>query len=74
MIDLNTGDIQQWLRLEGQVRELFDVAVIPGVRCPMGVSPQSREFATTISRVEEFGALYAAEPQPRLAAKTASAA
>jgi hypothetical protein len=40
----------------------------------MGVSPQSREFATTISRVEEFGALYAAEPQPRLAAKTASAA
>jgi uncharacterized protein (TIGR03032 family) len=74
VIDLNTGDIQQWLRLEGQVRELFDVAVIPGVRCPMGVSPQSREFATTISRVEEFGTLYGDQSQPRLAAKTATAA
>lgn len=55
VIDLNTGDVQHWLRLEGQVRELFDVAVIEGVRCPMAVSPQSREFATTITRVEELG-------------------
>jgi uncharacterized protein (TIGR03032 family) len=48
IIDLNTGNVQQWLRLEGQVRELFDVAIIPGVRCPMGVSPQSREFAARL--------------------------
>jgi len=69
VIDLNTGNVQQWLRLEGQVRELFDVAVIPGVRCPMGVSPQSREFATTISRVDEFGSLDgAAEATPRATA------
>jgi uncharacterized protein (TIGR03032 family) len=73
VIDLNTGDVQQWLRLEGQVRELFDVAVLPGVRCPMGVSPQSREFATTISRVEEFGSLDGVgEPPPVLARASAA--
>lgn len=57
MIDLRTGDVLQWLRLEGLVRELFDVAVIPGARCPMAVSPQSQEFASTVTRVEEFGPL-----------------
>ena len=57
IIDLRTGDVLQWLRLEGLVRELFDVAVIPGVRCPMAVSPQAPEFATTVTRVEEFGKL-----------------
>jgi uncharacterized protein (TIGR03032 family) len=71
VIDLNTGDVQQWLRLEGQVRELFDVAVIPGVRCPMGVSPQSREFATTISKVEEFGSLTPTSDQPPARASAA---
>ena len=37
MIDLRTGDCVEWLRLEGQVSELYDVAVLPGVTRPMGV-------------------------------------
>jgi hypothetical protein len=49
--------VLQWLRLEGLVRELFDVTVIPGVRCPMAVSPQAPEFASTVTRVEQFGSL-----------------
>ena len=57
IIDLRTGDVLQWLRLEGLVRELFDVAVIPGVRCPMAISPQSQEFSSTVTRVDEFGPL-----------------
>ncbi len=39
------------------MRELFDVAVIPGVRCPMAASPQSPEFPTTVARAEQFGSL-----------------
>lgn len=68
--------MQQWLRLEGQVRELFDVAVISGVRCPMAVSPHSPEFATTISRVEDFGSLEGASeaPAPQKTLRTATAA
>jgi hypothetical protein len=31
---MRTGDIVQWIRLEGAVTELFDVAVLPGVRRP----------------------------------------
>jgi Domain of unknown function (DUF4915) len=34
VIDINSGDTVEWLRIEGVVRELFDVAVLPGVRNP----------------------------------------
>src|SRR5690606_23004651 len=34
IVDTRTGDIVQWIRLTGEVRELFDVFVLPGVRCP----------------------------------------
>lgn len=34
VINLASGDIVEWIRLEGAVTELFDVAVIPGVRRP----------------------------------------
>lgn len=32
VIDLNTGDVAHWLNLAGPVDELFDVAVLPGVK------------------------------------------
>jgi uncharacterized protein (TIGR03032 family) len=57
VIDLRSGDVLQWIRLEGLVRELFDVAVIPGVRCPMAIGPQSPEFATAVTAVDSYGTL-----------------
>ena len=57
VIDLRNGDVLQWIRLEGFVRELFDVAVVPGVYCPMAIGPQSQEFATTVTAVDSYGAL-----------------
>lgn len=57
VIDLRTGDVLQWIRLEGVVRELFDVAILPGVRCPMAIGPHSQEFSTTVTRVESYGSL-----------------
>jgi hypothetical protein len=35
MINLDTGTTDHWLRLEGVVRELYDVIALPGVRRPM---------------------------------------
>jgi uncharacterized protein (TIGR03032 family) len=32
VIDLNSGDIVQWIRLDGGVSEMFDISVLPGVR------------------------------------------
>jgi uncharacterized protein (TIGR03032 family) len=34
VIDLNTGDVAHWLRIEGVVEELYDVVVLPGVARP----------------------------------------
>ncbi len=45
VIDLARGEIAEWLRLEGDVQELFTVELMPGINCPMVVGPQSAEFA-----------------------------
>jgi len=37
VIDLKSGDIVQWIRLEGGVSELFDVCAILGVRRPLAL-------------------------------------
>lgn len=35
IVNLTSGDIVEWIRLEGGISELFDVVVIPGVRWPV---------------------------------------
>lgn len=49
LIDLATGDIIEWLKLEGFSTELFDVAVMPGVTCPMAIGPDTAEFRSAIT-------------------------
>ena len=45
IIDLNTGAIAHWLRLDGTlVTELYDSAVLPGVRQPMAIGFQTKEI------------------------------
>jgi len=52
IINLATGDIVQWIRLEGEVTELFDVCVLPGVRRPMstGILTDDIHRMVTIDR------------------------
>jgi uncharacterized protein (TIGR03032 family) len=49
IVDLRTGDIVEWMRLEGAVTELFDVAVLPGVRCPGATAPSAGELSKLLS-------------------------
>ena len=49
VVNLTSGDIVEWIRMEGQITELFDVAVMPGVKCPMSVAPNGPEIAATIT-------------------------
>ncbi len=49
VIDLRSGDIVHWLRIEGMVEELYDVAVIPGVRQPMALGFKSDEIRRTVT-------------------------
>ena len=45
VIDLNSGGIAHWLRLDGSmVTELYDAVVLPGVRQPMAVGFQTNEI------------------------------
>ncbi|MCX7301351.1 MAG: TIGR03032 family protein, partial [Rhodobacterales bacterium] len=49
VIDLDSGDAVEWVRIEGVVDELFDVAVLPGVRTPSAIGIRSTEIRRVIS-------------------------
>jgi hypothetical protein len=49
VVDLASGSIVEWIKLEGFITELFDVAVLPGVRCPMSIGPETLEIRSTIT-------------------------
>ncbi len=49
VIDLGRRACVDWLRIDGAVAELYDLAVLPGKRCPMAVSPGSSEAASLIT-------------------------
>lgn len=49
VVDTRNGDTVEWLRLEGLVRELFDVAILPGVRNPAMIGFRSTEVQRVIS-------------------------
>lgn len=42
--DLRSGDTVHWLRMDGAVEELYDVAVLPDCRCPMAIGFQTDEI------------------------------
>lgn len=49
VIDLSTGDTVHWLRIEGMVSELYDVAVLPGVKRPMAFGFKTDDIQRTIT-------------------------
>lgn len=51
-IDLRSGDIVHSLRIEGVVTELYDVAVLPGVKQPMAIGFQSDEIRRVVTMGE----------------------
>ncbi len=53
VIDLRSGDAVHWLRVEGMVRELYDVAVLPGVHRPMVLGFKSDEIERIIAVGDE---------------------
>jgi len=44
VVDLRTGDATHWLRIEGVVKELYDVVALPGTRRPMALGFKSDEI------------------------------
>jgi len=49
VFDLTSGDMVHWVRIEGVVRELYDVAVLPGIRRPSAIGFKTDEVKHVIS-------------------------
>ena len=49
VIDLRSGDVVHWLRIEGLVSELYDVVTLPGVKRPMALGFKTDEIQRTIA-------------------------
>lgn len=48
-VDVRSGDTVGWIRLEGVVRELYDIAVLPGIGRPSMLGFKSDEITRVIS-------------------------
>jgi len=49
VIDLRNGDLVDWIRLDGEIAELFDVAILPSSTCPMSLGVDTVEIRNTIT-------------------------
>ncbi|OOZ39141.1 hypothetical protein BOW52_07585 [Solemya elarraichensis gill symbiont] len=49
VIDLNTGAVVHWFRIDGPVAEMYDVAVMPNVICAKSVGPGTAEALALIT-------------------------
>lgn len=49
IVDIRTGDVVHWLRIEGVVSELYDVAPLPGIRRPMALGFVTDEIRRVIT-------------------------
>lgn len=53
VIDLRSGDLAHWLRIEGIVTELFDAILLPGVKRPAAIGFRSDEIRRVLSVGEQ---------------------
>ncbi|WP_417590417.1 TIGR03032 family protein [Parasphingorhabdus sp.] len=49
IVNLQSGNVAHWLRLDGAITELFDICVLPGVRNPITLGPNSQEIRDFIT-------------------------
>ncbi len=49
VIDLTSGQITDWVRIEGVIDELFDVAALPGIRNPSAIGLKGTEISRVLS-------------------------
>ena len=49
IIDTRTGELAHWVRFEGMVTELYDVALLPGVVRPMAFGFRTEEIKQTVA-------------------------
>jgi uncharacterized protein (TIGR03032 family) len=53
VIDLRSGDVAHWVRIEGLVQELYDVVILPGVLRPMALGFKTDEIQRILAVGDE---------------------
>lgn len=48
VIDLEKNNCEQWFRIDGAIGEIYDVAIIPDIKCPMSLGFASPEIKNLI--------------------------
>jgi uncharacterized protein (TIGR03032 family) len=48
VVDLRSGEVVEWFFIDGEIRELFEVVALPGVRRPMALGIVSDEIASSV--------------------------
>lgn len=49
VVDLNSGNIVHQARIEGVIRELYDVAFLPGIKRPLAIGLKNKDISRIIS-------------------------
>jgi hypothetical protein len=49
VIDLASGETAEWLTMKGDIKELYDVVFLPGVRRPSAVGFKTDEIKATVT-------------------------
>ena len=49
VIDLSRRMCAEWFRIDGAVKEIFDVAILEGHACPMSLGPGAPEIITFVT-------------------------
>jgi len=70
IVDLRSGDAVHWLRMDGAVEEMYDVAVLPGCRRPMAIGFMTDEIRRVL-RVPPMALVREAQVTPRMASEDA---
>jgi uncharacterized protein (TIGR03032 family) len=53
VVDTRTGALAHWLDFAGTVRELYDVQVLPGARCPGALGLRTKEIWGVVTHEED---------------------
>jgi uncharacterized protein (TIGR03032 family) len=54
IVSLDNGDVLHWARFEGDINEIFDVCILPGVRNPMLVGMKTADIRELITFENEI--------------------
>jgi uncharacterized protein (TIGR03032 family) len=57
IVDLERGEVVESIQFDGKITELFDVAIIPDVRNPMSLGPQTVEMIGNVSISDDWATL-----------------